>query len=93
MHLTDEDIAKLGALGRLSLSPEQRQAYAEQLSRIVEYTDRIRQADVAASEASLRIPISAETLRHDVAAPRPADDAVDCAPKREGRFIVSPPIA
>ncbi|MEK7631748.1 MAG: Asp-tRNA(Asn)/Glu-tRNA(Gln) amidotransferase subunit GatC [Patescibacteria group bacterium] len=93
MHLSDDDIVKLGTLGRLALSPEQRQTYAEQLSRIVEYTERLAEADVAATSAHLRPAVPADHLREDIVVSVNADGATALAPKREGRFVVSPPIA
>lgn len=93
MQLSDADIAKLGALGRLALTPEQRHTYAEQLSRIVEYTERITKADVAASSVMLRPTLPAEQLRDDRVAASDPTPALMLAPKREGNFIVSPPIA
>ncbi|MEK7570018.1 MAG: hypothetical protein AAB515_01055 [Patescibacteria group bacterium] len=94
MHLSDEDIAKLGALGRLHLSPEQRHAYAEQLSRIVAYTERLNQAGSSVpTTAANRIPLPANHLREDMVRPVDADVVTAQASKREGRFIVSPPIA
>ena len=93
MQLTDEDIAKLGTLGRLALTPEQRHTYAEQLSRIVEYTDRITKADVAATSTTLRPILPAEQLREDRVEASDGTATRMLAPKREGDFIVSPPIA
>lgn len=93
MHLTDEDIAKLGRLGRLSLTSEQRQAYAEQLTRIIDYTDRLHAAEVSATRGTLHPARPAQELREDVAVSANAEACVQLAPKREGRFVVSPPLA
>lgn len=94
MHLSDEDIAKLGTLGRLDLSPEQRHTYAEQLSRIVEYTERLtHEGTHVPAEGETRGSIPANQLRDDILQTVEADEVTAQAPKREGRFIVSPPIA
>jgi len=93
MQLSDADIAKLGLLGRLDLSAEKRHAYAEQLSRIVAYVDKLREADVAATSTHLRQPVPPTKLRDDVPVVVQADTVLALAPRREGRFIVSPPFA
>lgn len=91
MHFTDVDVAHLGKLVRLSQTPAQRQAYAEQLSRVLDYLDQINQSDVRAVEGQRREPITPYDLREDEAQPADASHLISQAPVREGAFVVSPP--
>jgi aspartyl-tRNA(Asn)/glutamyl-tRNA(Gln) amidotransferase subunit C len=92
MHLTDEDIAHLGKLTRLNLTPDQRHRYAEQLSAVLDYLDQINQGD--AGDIAAHVPRRSVTpfdLREDVASPSANFDLTSQAPHREGRLVASPP--
>lgn len=93
MHFSDADIAHLGKLTRLTHTPEQRAAFAEQLSRILDYLDQITQSDVQAVDGVQREPMTPYEFRDDVAKPSDAPHLLAQAPRREGNFVVSPPTA
>ncbi len=44
-QLTDEDVARIAELARLSVGPEERPAFAEQLGAILEYAASIQRVD------------------------------------------------
>jgi aspartyl-tRNA(Asn)/glutamyl-tRNA(Gln) amidotransferase subunit C len=92
MHLSDEDIAHLGKLSRLSLTPDQRHTFAEQLSAVLDYLDQINQGD--AEHVAAHIPrraLAPYDLREDIAKASSSQDLTSQAPHREGRLVVSPP--
>ncbi len=91
MHFTDADIVHLGKLVRLSQTLAQRQMYAEQLSRVLDYLDQINQSDVPAVEGQRRSPVTPYDVREDIAMPADAVRLVAQAPTRDGSFVVSPP--
>ena len=90
MHLSDTDITHLAALARLELKPEKRQAFADQLSRVLDYLDHVNAHD-ASQEAAIRPRAAASPVnfRTDVAKPSP-ENLIEQAPRREGHSVVSP---
>ncbi|MEK7519042.1 MAG: Asp-tRNA(Asn)/Glu-tRNA(Gln) amidotransferase subunit GatC [Patescibacteria group bacterium] len=92
MHLSDEDIAHLGKLARLDLTPGQRHTFAEQLSDVLDYLDQINQGDAGQVAAHLpRRSVTPLDLRADTTSPSASADLTAQAPHREGRLVASPP--
>ena len=92
MHLSDEDIAHLGKLARLDLTPDQRHTFADQLSAVLDYLDQINKGD--AGQVAAHVPrqtITPSHLRADVAAAPSSTDLTAQAPHREGKLVASPP--
>lgn len=92
MHFSDADIAHLGKLTRLDLPPAQQNRYAEQLSDVLDYLERINQGDAAHIAAHVpRRSVTPFELREDTAVPFGTADLTAQAPHREGRLVASPP--
>lgn len=51
-HITREDVDRIAALARLSPNPEQAEALAADLSRILEYVAKLDEVDTSAIEAT-----------------------------------------
>lgn len=92
MALTTSEIKGIARLARLRLSPEEEARYAEQLGQVVEYIDRIQQAQRALgdggslrqSEPPPRADVEGETLDLDV--------FLSNAPASLDRFLLVPQI-
>ena len=92
--LSSEELLHLGHLARLALTEEERERYASQLSRVVEYVDQLAEVDTSAVTELRGVSGLTNMLADD--APRSADDlaAVDHkelvagAPLSEGDLIV-----
>lgn len=92
MHLSDADIAHLGKLARLELTPDQRHRFAEQLSAVLDYLEQINHGDAAPAAAHVpRRSVTPFDLREDALAPPGNADLTAQAPHREGRLVASPP--
>lgn len=92
MHLSDADIAHLGKLARLELTPDQRHRFAEQLSAVLDYLDQINQGDAGQVAAHVpRCSVTPSHLRPDIAAAPSSVNLTAQAPHREGRLVASPP--
>lgn len=52
MKLTVPEVEHIANLARLSLSPEEKELYAEQLSAIFEYIDLLQEVDTSGVETS-----------------------------------------
>jgi aspartyl-tRNA(Asn)/glutamyl-tRNA(Gln) amidotransferase subunit C len=92
MALTIDEVRHIAYLARLQLSPEEEARYAEQLSAILDYADRLQHVDTSA------IPPTASVL--PLTAPLRSDDPRPCPPRsqilenapdqEEGMFKVPP---
>jgi len=82
-------VYRIARLSRLSPTPEQAEALATDLSRILEYVAQLSEVDTADVEATPSM-VAAAVLRPDALAPSlDRDEALRAAPaSREGGFSV-----
>jgi aspartyl-tRNA(Asn)/glutamyl-tRNA(Gln) amidotransferase subunit C len=88
-RITEETVDAVARLARLSLSPDERARFTNELAAIVAWADSLQALDTA-SVPPLRLDSDRETLRDDV--PReglPREQALEPAPDAaEGLFRV-----
>ena len=65
MSLTPDEIKKIALLARLSLSAEETEKYADQLSRILDFTAQMDQLDTAGTEPLSHAMDVTQRLRDD----------------------------
>ncbi len=65
MALTRDEIARVAHMARLSLSEEEIEGFAEQLSRILEHVERINQVDVTDVPPTYHAVTLQNVLRED----------------------------
>jgi aspartyl-tRNA(Asn)/glutamyl-tRNA(Gln) amidotransferase subunit C len=63
MKITESDVEYVAKLANIEVPEEERKALAEQLSRIVEYVDKLNELDVSGIEPTAQVVTSA---RHAV---------------------------
>lgn len=93
MKINDELLNYLETLTRLSLSPEEREKVTNDLSRILEYMELVKKADINASEAEL--PHGAETNELRTDEPEPPYDRnllLKNAAGKDSEFFKAPQI-
>jgi aspartyl-tRNA(Asn)/glutamyl-tRNA(Gln) amidotransferase subunit C len=92
MTLTIDEVRKIAHLARLRLSAEEEARYAEQLSAILEYADRLRRVDTSAIAPTATVLALTSPLRSDEPRPCPPRSRIlENAPdKEEGMFKVPP---
>jgi aspartyl-tRNA(Asn)/glutamyl-tRNA(Gln) amidotransferase subunit C len=92
MGLTIDEVRKIAYLARLSLTPEEEQRYAEQLSAILEYAARLQQVDTSAIPPTANVLSLNAPLRKDVARPSTPRDQIlaNATARKEGMFQVPP---
>jgi aspartyl-tRNA(Asn)/glutamyl-tRNA(Gln) amidotransferase subunit C len=92
-RLTREDVAKVASLGRLKLSPDELDRMLEQLGRVLEYVDILKEVDVAGVEPMAHAIELANVFRDDVERPSlPRAEALANAPKTDGRSFLVPQV-
>jgi aspartyl-tRNA(Asn)/glutamyl-tRNA(Gln) amidotransferase subunit C len=92
MALTPDEVRHIAHLARLRLTPEEERRYAEQLSAILDYAERLRGVDTAnvspaAGVQDLQAPLRPDTPRPSLSRERALANAPASA---EGMFLVPP---
>ena len=90
MKLSLAEVEHIAELAKLGLADEEKAAFQEQLSAILEYADRLNQVDTSAIPPTPTVLPLRNVMREDAAEPSlPTQDALANAPQAtEGRFKV-----
>ena len=71
MKISEQDVEYVAKLAMLEVGADEKKALAEQLSRIVEYVEKLNQLDLSGIEPTPQVITSVKhTLRDDRVAPR-----------------------
>jgi aspartyl-tRNA(Asn)/glutamyl-tRNA(Gln) amidotransferase subunit C len=93
MSLTLEQVRHVARLARLSLSPEEEQAYAGQLSAILDAVAQLQSLDVTDVAPTSHASLAEALLREDATRESlPPERALANAPAREGTSFAVPRI-
>ena len=93
MSLTLEEVEHIASLARLSLSPEEKARYREQLSAILDYMAQLRQLDTAKIEPTAAVLPLRTVLRPDEPRPSlPTAELLANAPLAEAGMFRVPPV-
>lgn len=91
--LDEAAVRHVAHLARLSVSPEEVREYAEQLSRIIEYVEKLTEVDTAEVRPTAHPHTATDVFRQDQSrAGLTLDDALANAPDRHGDFFRVPPV-
>src|SRR5215813_14149923 len=71
MKISEQDVEYVAKLAMLEVADDEKKALAEQLSRIVEYVDKLNQLDLTGIEPTPQVVTSVKhAIREDRVAPR-----------------------
>lgn len=91
--LTNQDVLKVAELGRLRLSDQEVQEFAQQLGGILDYVAVLDEVDVSQVEPMTHVADVANVFREDsVVSSLPRAAALSNAPKTDGKFFLVPQI-
>ena len=93
MKISREDIEHIAMLARLSLSEKEKELFGVQLSRILDYMEKLNELDTANIEPTSHVLSLSNVMRED--SPRdsiPREDALLNAPDRTEKFYRVPKI-
>ncbi|RMF39681.1 MAG: Asp-tRNA(Asn)/Glu-tRNA(Gln) amidotransferase subunit GatC [Anaerolineae bacterium] len=92
MKLTLQEVEHIAALARLRLTDEEKAAYREQLSAVLEYVARLQALDTEGIPPTSSVQPAQTPLRPDhVEAPMPREKLLANAPAvQDGQFRVPP---
>jgi aspartyl-tRNA(Asn)/glutamyl-tRNA(Gln) amidotransferase subunit C len=93
MRITDDDVRKVAALARLALAPEELVRMRDDMEAILEYVDALSELDTrdvppTTHPLELRTPLRPDEV-HDVL---PVEEALRCAPERDGNALLVPKV-
>ena len=93
MKLTVEQVRHVATLARLSLTPEEEERYATQLSAILDAVAQLQELDVSGVEPTSHATLASSLLREDVARPSlPPEKGLANAPAKVGTSFAVPKI-
>ena len=93
MSLTIEQVGEIATLARLSLTPEEKEHFREQLSAILEYAQRLQQLDTSGVPPTAQVTGLTGVLRDDVIeASLTQDEALANAPAAQDGFFAVPAV-
>ncbi len=69
MSVSIEEIEKIATLARLSLTEEEKNRYAEQLSQVLGYIDMLNEVDTSQVEETCQVTELSDIVRKDEAIP------------------------
>jgi aspartyl-tRNA(Asn)/glutamyl-tRNA(Gln) amidotransferase subunit C len=93
MKLTRQEVQHLAQLARLRLTDDEEAQLTEELSRILEFMDKLNQLDTAAVEPLAHVIDIVNAFREDEVTNRPSPDAILAnAPATDQSFFQVPKI-
>jgi aspartyl-tRNA(Asn)/glutamyl-tRNA(Gln) amidotransferase subunit C len=93
MKLTVEQVRHVATLARLSLTPEEEERYATQLSAILDAVAQLQELDVSGVEPTSHASLTSSLLREDATRPSlPPEKALANAPAKVGSSFAVPKI-
>lgn len=93
MNITKQDVEQVAKLARLEITEPEKEAFAQQLSGILTYVEKLNQLKTAGVEPTATVPGQTNVFREDQARPSlPVEQAVANAPESADGFFVVPKI-
>ncbi len=87
MAISTDEVNRIAKLAKLTFTEEEKQKFTTELSAILDYADQLKQIEVPGSEENYD-PDALNMMRDDIAIETtPAEDLLEQAPAREGKFL------
>jgi aspartyl-tRNA(Asn)/glutamyl-tRNA(Gln) amidotransferase subunit C len=92
-RLSREEVLKVARLSRLEFGAAEADAYADQLSRILDFVEKLNELDTTGVEPTSHALALANVMREDIRRPSlPREAALANAPEQEAGCFRVPPI-
>ncbi len=93
MKITKKDVEHVAKLARLKLTEEEKEKFGKQLSRILEYVEKLNELDTDKAEPTSHVVPLKNVMREDKIKPSlPVEEVLANAPVREGKYFKVPKI-
>ena len=91
MAISNDEVLKVGLLSRIRLSDAEVETFAQQLSSILDYVDKLQELDTSRAEPLAHpLPITNVLRKDEPGRSLPPEKAVGGAPDAEGDFFRVP---
>ena len=89
-RIDDQVMENLEILGKLSLSPQEREEMKEELEKILDYVEKLKELDTEETEAATHIFAQENVLREDLVVNEEQREAMlsNAPVKKEGQYQV-----
>lgn len=88
MKLTKDQVKHVAKLANLPLSKEEKEKYSDQLSKILDYIDKLNEVDTSNVEPTFNVTGLSNVLREDEPSPSlTQEDALENASKKKEGFF------
>jgi aspartyl-tRNA(Asn)/glutamyl-tRNA(Gln) amidotransferase subunit C len=93
MKISKQDVEQAAKLARLEITETEKEAFAQQLSGILTYVEKLNTLRTAGVKPTATVPGQTNVFREDKPRPSlPVEKAVANAPEQAGGFFVVPKI-
>jgi aspartyl-tRNA(Asn)/glutamyl-tRNA(Gln) amidotransferase subunit C len=93
MRIDETQVEHIARLARLAISEEEKELFGSQLSKILEYIEKLNELDTSQVEPTSHVVALTNVMREDVPAPcLPREEALRNAPDPAGGFYRVPRI-
>ena len=93
MKISKDEVERIARLARLEVDEDQKQSLAGQLSHILDYMDKLKDASVEGVRPSSGAAFTNNVLREDTVSNSPGPDVTLAnAPERDGDFYLVPKV-
>ncbi|SMP13960.1 aspartyl/glutamyl-tRNA(Asn/Gln) amidotransferase subunit C [Desulfurobacterium pacificum] len=93
MKLSKEEVKHIAMLSRLTLSEEEVEKFQEQLSRILDFVEKLNELDTEGIDPKFQIIPPQNVLREDVpGVSLPREKALMNAPETDGEYFIVPKV-
>ncbi len=90
MSLTKDQVKKVAKLANLRITSEEEEKYSEQLSKVLEYIEKLNQADTSSVEPTFNVSGKSNVMSEDkVNTSLTQEEALANAPKKRDGFFVT----
>lgn len=93
MRIDKTQVEHIARLARLAISEEEKELFGAQLSKILEYIEKLNELDTSQVEPTSHVVALTNVMREDVSAPcLPREEALQNAPDKADGFYRVPRI-
>ncbi|MCD5397907.1 Asp-tRNA(Asn)/Glu-tRNA(Gln) amidotransferase subunit GatC [candidate division NPL-UPA2 bacterium] len=93
MKISKKEVEHVAKLARLRLTDEEKNKFGKQLSRILEYVEKLNELDTEKVEPTSHVVSLPNVLREDEVKPSlPVEDVLSNAPDKKGNYFKVPRI-
>lgn len=93
MALSEQEVRHIALLSRLQLTDDEVKLYREQLTKILDYVEKLKKLDTTGVEPMISASVQGNVFRADEPRPSlPREAAFESAPSHDDEYFRVPPV-